>query len=68
MDVRAIFEDGELNMIFRDDCEEFNPLEWINLCSAEEQAKSLGIKTVQKISSEMNYSYILGLNVLTIKI
>lgn len=68
MDVRAICENGKLNLIFRDDCEEFNPLEWLNLCSPENQSKSIGIKAVRKISSEMNYSYTLGLNVLTIKI
>jgi len=68
MDFRAICDSGKLKMILRDDCEEFNPLEWIKLCSSEDKAKSLGIKTIQKIALEMNYSYTLGLNVLMIMI
>jgi len=68
IDVRVIYEDGGVSMMIRDNCEEFDVLKWIKLCTPEEKERSLGIKTVIKLAREVNYICTLGLNVLTIKI
>lgn len=68
LDLRMIYEDGSMSILLRDDCAHFDPKQWLELCSPEEQERSIGIRMVSKISKEMNYASALGLNVLTIKI
>lgn len=68
IDLRLIYEDGKIRILFRDDCPKFDPNQWLSLCSPEDQSRSIGIRMVSKLSSEMNYASTLGLNVLTITI
>ena len=66
IDLRAIYEDGNLSIMFRDDCPYFDVGEWLELCSPEDASRSLGIKMVKRLSDEMNYVNTMGLNVLSI--
>lgn len=68
IDLRIIYEDGKMRILFRDDCPQFDPTKWLELCTPEDISRSIGIRMVSKLSKEMNYSCTLGLNVLTISI
>lgn len=68
IDVRVIHENGKMSILIRDNCEEFDPVKWLDVCNPEEAEKSIGIKMVKDFADEMNYMSTLGLNVLTIKV
>lgn len=68
IDLRMILEDGVLSIMFRDNCMIFNPSEWLEHYSQEDPVRSIGIKMVSKLSQEMNYTTVLGLNILNIKL
>lgn len=66
IDVRMIIEDGHARILLRDNCREFDPVAWLSLCDKEEKDRSIGIRMVSQLSSEMNYVCTLGMNILTI--
>lgn len=68
IELRIIYENGGLSILFRDNCEKFDPISWLKVCSPEDKLKSLGIKMISGISSEMKYISALGLNILTISL
>lgn len=68
IDVRIIHENGHISIMLRDTCPHFDPKEWLDLYSDEDPTRSIGLKMVRKLASEMTYSSNLGLNVVTIKI
>lgn len=68
IDLRVICENGEVTMLLRDDCDTFDPTEWLALCAPEDPSRSVGIRMVSKLSEEMTYIGALGLNVLKIKL
>lgn len=68
LDLRMIYDNGKMTILLRDDCDSFNPKQWLELCSPEEQERSIGIRMVTKLASKMDYASTLGLNVLTIEI
>lgn len=68
LDIRLIYENDEMTIMFRDTCKQFNPSEWLKLHAEDNPIRSIGLKMVTKLAKEMNYSGNLGLNVLTIKI
>lgn len=53
--------------MFRDDCEQYDSCQWIELYAAEDPSRSIGLKMVSKLSEEMRYVNVLGMNVLTLK-
>ncbi len=67
VDVRIFYENNEISIMLRDDCEEFNPEEWLELHAPEDPSRSLGIKMVSSVAKEMNHQSALGLNVLYMK-
>jgi len=68
MDLRVIYESGGLSIMMRDDCPHFDPKEWLELCSPEDEARSIGIKMAMGMAKDTNYVSTLGLNVLMIKL
>ena len=66
IDLRAICENGSISIMLRDDCPYFDPNEWLKLCDPDDKTRSLGIRMVSKLSSEMKYVSTMGLNVLNI--
>ena len=67
IDIRVFYEDGGISIMLRDNCEEFDPNEWMKLHAPEDPLRSLGIKMVSTMSKEMNHQNALGLNVLQIR-
>lgn len=68
IDIRVVYKDGGVLIRFKDTCRPFDPKEMSSIFSPEDITKNIGIRMVSRISSRMDYSYVLGLNVLTIKI
>lgn len=68
LDLRMIYEDGSMTILLRDDCKQFDPKAWLDLCTPEDSSRSIGIRMVTRLAKEMNYTTALGLNVLTIRI
>ncbi len=68
IDMRVLCEGKKVSILLRDDCEHFDPTEWLNLCAPEDPSRSIGIRMVSKLATSMNYSASIGLNVLTIEI
>lgn len=68
IDLRLIYEDGKIRILLRDDCPQFNPLAWLELCQPEDAMRSVGIRMITKLAAKMEYSSTLGLNVLNIEV
>ena len=68
IDLRLIYENGDISILLRDNCPHFDPTEWLALCAPEDPTRSVGIRMVSKLAKEMNYTSTLGLNVLTLKL
>ncbi|MDO4939399.1 MAG: MATE family efflux transporter, partial [Lachnospiraceae bacterium] len=68
IDVRVYYEDNGISIMLRDNCEEFNPEQWMELHAPEDPLRSLGLKMVTEMSSDFSYQSTLGLNVYTIRI
>lgn len=68
IDLRMIYENDNLFIMFRDNCTIFDPIEWLAHYSTEDPVRSIGIKIVSGLSQEMNYTTVLGLNILRIRI
>jgi len=68
MDVRVICESGHINIILRDDCPPFNPSEWLNLCTPKDKNRSIGIRLALDMAQHVNYTNVLGMNVLQLQL
>ena len=68
VDVRVVHKDDDVILRIKDDCLPFDPSERQKLAEGEDVTKNIGIRMVFKIARDVQYQYILGLNVLTIRI
>ena len=68
IDVRAIYENGGMTIMLRDDCVPFDPNEWLSVYKSDDPMASIGIKMVAKLSRSMTYAGTLGLNVVNIEL
>ena len=68
IDVRVVYKEEELLLRIKDDCRAFDPKEKLALIDPEDVTKNIGLRMVSRISKQMSYSNMLGLNVLTIVI
>lgn len=66
IDVRITYENNRISIMLRDDCDYFNPNEWLELYAKDDPMRSIGIKMVKQLADEMDYKSTLGLNVLNI--
>lgn len=67
IELRAIYEDNSISLMLRNNCPHFDPEEWLALYSTQDSDRSIGLHLAAACAKEMNYSYTLGLNVITIR-
>ncbi len=65
IDIRIIMVEGQITFRMRDDGARFNPLQYANQAEDGDKA-TMGIRVIQKIAADMEYSNAIGLNNLTI--
>ena len=68
VDIRVVYKDSGLLLRIRDDCRPFDPGERKKLTNPSDPVSNIGIRLVFQIAKEVEYQFILGLNVLTITI
>ena len=69
IDVRLLFKDGRRLIRIRDNCVNFDPVNYVKLHEADEDPTAhVGIKMVMKMVREANYLNTLGLNNLTLEL
>lgn len=68
IDIRVVHKNNSILIRFKDTCKPFDPKEFSKLFMPDDVTKNIGIRMISRISTEMDYNYVLGLNVLTITI
>ncbi len=68
VDVRVVHKNDDVILRLRDDCVPFDPGERQRLAEDSDVTKNIGIRMVFRIARDIQYRYLLGLNVLTIRI
>ncbi|MBQ7186667.1 MAG: ATP-binding protein [Ruminococcus sp.] len=68
VDIRVVLKDDRMLIRFKDTCKPFDPKEYAGLFTPEDKTHNIGIRMISRISTEMDYNYILGLNVLSISL
>ena len=68
IDIRVVHKDDTVILRIRDDCVPFNPQERKAMTDSDDLLKNAGIRIVYQIAESVEYQYLLGLNVLTIRI
>ncbi|MBR3349589.1 MAG: ATP-binding protein, partial [Solobacterium sp.] len=68
VDTRVVYKDGKIILRIRDDCKPFNPRERAEVLDENDPVKNIGIRMIYKMSDEIDYQNLLGLNVLTIRV
>ena len=64
----SCIKNDDVILRIKDDCAPFDPGERRQLAEGEDITQNIGIRMVFKISRDVQYQNILGLNVLTIRI
>lgn len=68
VDVRVVRKGESVILRIKDDCVPFNPEERREMASLDDPVKNVGIRLVFRIAKDAQYRYILGLNVVTIRV
>ncbi len=70
IDIRVVHKNDDVILRIKDDCKAFDPHKRLegDGTSADDPAKNIGIRMIYKMTDQINYQNILGLNVLTIRI
>ena len=68
VDIRVVHKDDDVILRIRDDCVPFDPGERKDIFVPGDIMKNAGIRMVYKIARDIDYQYIMGLNVLTLRI
>ena len=68
IDIRVVHKDDTIILRIRDDCVPFNPREREKMTDSSDMLKNVGLRIVYKTAESVEYQYILGLNVLTMRI
>ena len=66
--VRVVYNPKSLLLRIKDDCVPFDPEEHRDIFDTSDACSNIGIRMVYKIADDIDYQYIFGLNVLTMKI
>lgn len=66
--VRVIHKKEDVILCFKDDCRAFDPLTRFRLANQADRTANIGIRIVTGMAKDVNYQYILGCNVLNIRI
>ncbi len=68
VDIRVLIRGEQVILRLRDDCRPFNPKKWVELYNPEDPFSHIGIRIVNKMSTEFDYVNVLKLNNLLIKL
>ena len=68
IDIRLLFKDGKRLIRIRDNCVDFDPINYIKLHQTEDPTAHIGIRMVMKMVKNANYVNSLGLNNLTLEL
>ncbi len=66
IEIRVVLREDDVMLRIKDDGIAFNPKEWYEMMAPSDPVTNIGIRLVYRISDEMNYHNLLGMNVLTI--
>ena len=66
VDVRILFKGSSCIIRIRDNCVNFDPVEYLKLHESDDPAAHIGIRMVMKMVRSANYVNSLGLNILTL--
>lgn len=67
---RVIYTPGQMMLRLKDDCKPFNPGEFYDIVceNGSGLTENIGIKMVYRIADNINYQYMMGLNIMTITV
>jgi Na+-driven multidrug efflux pump/anti-sigma regulatory factor (Ser/Thr protein kinase) len=65
LNIRVVYLRGDVMLRIKDDCIPFDPSEMAEMVAQNEETENIGIRMVYKLSDEVTYQNLLGLNVLT---
>ena len=68
VDISVVYKNSGLLLRIRDDCRPFDPGERKKLTEPSDPVSNIGIRLVFQMAEDVEYQFILGLNVLTIRI
>ena len=68
VDIRLIFKDGRKLIRIRDNCLNFDPINYLELHKTDDMTSHIGIRMVMKTVKDANYVNSLGLNNLTLEL
>jgi anti-sigma regulatory factor (Ser/Thr protein kinase) len=68
VDTRVVYKDGGILLRIRDDCMPFDPKERADMFDENDPAKNIGIRMIYRMTDDIFYQNLLGLNILTIRI
>ena len=68
VDIRVVHSGDTVILRIRDNCVAFNPSARAKVIHTDDAIKNVGIRLVYSIASDVSYQYLLGLNVLTIRL
>lgn len=68
IDTRIVYKDGKIILRIRDDCLPFNPRERAEVLDENDPVKNIGIRMIYKMTDEIDYQNLLGLNVPSIRV
>jgi Histidine kinase-, DNA gyrase B-, and HSP90-like ATPase. len=66
VDIAVVSTVNGLIIKFKDNCEHFNPSECETIFNPEDPSHNIGLRLVNKVSKEMEYQSLLGLNTFSI--
>ena len=68
IDIRTVIKNSELIIRIRDDCKAFDPLERMDQFSPVDPCKNIGIRMIGKLTKDVSYYNIVGINNLLMKV
>ncbi len=68
VDIRVAHKNDDVILRIKDDCVPFDPQDRNKITAGDDPVKNIGIRMIYRMSDEVDYQNILGLNVLTIRI
>ena len=68
LDVRLLFKDDRRLIRLRDNCVNFDPIDYLKLHNSDDPTSHIGIRMVMKTVKSANYVNSLGLNNLTLEL
>jgi anti-sigma regulatory factor (Ser/Thr protein kinase) len=66
IELRVIYEEESIMLRIKDDCVPYDPAERAALLQGDDVTHNIGLRMVTKLSKDMTYHNLMGLNVLTI--